>query len=105
MCAVRRPIECILPPHIVSSLARNGSEQQRSKALDLLQVDHSVRSARLNQSLMRVAPRPPRVTGGGGGRAPPAQGRTYDSEQTEAQPPTGKLVRSEGQPAVSDEAA
>ncbi len=104
MSAVRRPIQCILPPHIVSSLARNGSEQQRAKALDLLQIDNSVRSARLNQSLMRVAPRPRRVTGGGGSEAPSAQRTIYDSQNSENQPPSGTLVRSEGQDAVSDEA-
>ena len=32
----RLAIQCILPPHIVSNLARNGSAEQRSQALDLL---------------------------------------------------------------------
>src|SRR6195952_7205 len=101
----RRSIECILPPHIVSNLARNGSDAQRAQALDHLQIDHTVRSARLNQSLMRVAPRPHRVTGGGGAEAPSAQRTIYDSKNSENQPPTGTLVRSEGQGPVQDEAA
>lgn len=100
----RSPLRCILPPHIVSNLARNGSEQQRAQALDLLQIDHTVRSARLNQSLMRLAPRPRRVTGGGGAAAPSAQRTIYDSKNSEDQPPTGTLVRSEGQDPVADEA-
>jgi Zn-dependent metalloprotease len=99
--SARLPIQCILPPHIVSNLARNGSDAQRAQALQHLQIDHTVRSARLNQSLMRVAPRPRRVTTSA---APSAQRSIFDSKNSETEPPTGTLVRSEGQPAVSDEA-
>jgi len=102
--SARSPIQCILPPHILSNLARNGSEAQRSMALDHLQIDHTVRSARLNQSLMRVAPRPRRVTGGSAAE-PSAQRTIYDAKHAETEPPTGTLVRSEGQGPVSDEAA
>jgi Zn-dependent metalloprotease len=95
----RHPIQCILPPHIVANLARNGSDAQRALALDHLQVDHSVRSVRLNQSLMRVAPRPRRVTAAA---TPSAQRTIFDSKNAEDQPPSGVLVRSEGQAKVSD---
>lgn len=97
----RVPLQCILPPHIVSSLARNGSDAQRQAALDHLQIDHTVRSARLNQSLMRVAARPRRVTGGALA-TPSAQRSIFDSQNSETEPPTGTLVRSEGQPPTSD---
>jgi Zn-dependent metalloprotease len=96
----RHPIQCILPPHIVANVARNGSEAQRAQALDHLQIDHTVRSARLNQSLMRVAARPRRVTGTTGSSS--AQRSIFDSKHAEDQPPSGVLVRSEDQPAVSD---
>ncbi|HSP37293.1 MAG TPA: M4 family metallopeptidase [Frankiaceae bacterium] len=99
----RNPLQCILPPHIVSNLARNGSEAQRARAIEHLQMDHTVRSARLNQSLMRVAARPRRVTGGSA-TTPTAQRTIYDAKNAETQPPTGTLVRSEGQAAVKDEA-
>src|SRR4051812_45482751 len=103
MMITRVPLQCILPPHILSNLARNGSEAQRAMAIQHLQVDHSVRSARLNQSLMRVAARPRRVTGGSAAE-PSAQRTIYDSKHSENEPPTGTLVRSEGQDAVSDQA-
>jgi Zn-dependent metalloprotease len=48
---------------------------------------------------MRVAPRPRRVTVSA---SPSAQRSIYDSKHAEDQPPSGVLVRSEGQPAVSD---
>jgi Zn-dependent metalloprotease len=99
----RSPIQCILPPHILSNLARNGSEEQRAMALDHLQIDHSVRSERLSQSLIRGASRPRRLTGGSA-PTPSAQRSIFDSKTDESQPPTGKLVRSEGQPAGSDPA-
>src|SRR3954449_195078 len=103
MMIARNPIQCILPPHILSNLAQNGSEAQRAQAIQHLQVDHTVRSERLNQSLMRVAPRPRRVTGGSAAE-PSAQRTIYDSRHSETQPPTGRLVRSEGQDPVSDKA-
>ncbi len=99
----RHPIQCILPPHIVANLARNGSDAQRALALDHLQIDHSVRTERLTQSLIRGAARPRRVTGGSS-PTPSAQRTIYDSKSAESQPPTGTLVRSEGQAAGSDPA-
>src|SRR4051812_21034197 len=100
--ADRRSLHCILPPHILSNLARNGSQTQREQALQHLQVDHTVRSARLNQSLMRVAARPRRVTGGSLAE-PSAQRSIFDARHAETEPPTGSLVRSEGQEPVADQ--
>jgi len=100
--ADRHSLHCILPPHILSNLARNGSQTQREQALQHLQVDHTVRSARLNQSLMRVAARPRRVTGGSLAE-PSAQRSIFDARHAETEPPTGSLVRSEGQEPVADQ--
>jgi Zn-dependent metalloprotease len=43
----RCPIQCILPPHMLKSLAANGSAAQRKLALNILEMDHTFRSIRL----------------------------------------------------------
>lgn len=42
----RHSIFCILPPHILVQIAKNGSAAERAFAIDTLSVDHSIRSFR-----------------------------------------------------------
>ena len=42
----RHSIFCILPPHILVEIAKNGSPSQRAFAIDTLAVDNSIRSFR-----------------------------------------------------------
>ena len=96
----RRSIFCILPPHILSNIAKNGTKEQRDIAIDALGSDHSIRSSRAQLAFAAV-PRLASVTAGG---AAPAVERTiYDAVQTESLP--SNLLRAEGQPAVGDGSA
>lgn len=92
----RHSIFCVLPPHVLDQIARNGSEHQRGWALDTLGIDHSLRSLRaVSQPLQR--PQTLSTT-------PPGQStRTiYDAQGGTALP--GVPVRAEGQAATSDTA-
>jgi Zn-dependent metalloprotease len=102
MCSVHRrhSIFCILPPHILMEIAKNGTPEQREAALQALDIDHSVRTNRLTFSLLGGL-KVPHVEGAV--PATPQKQRTiYDTHQSQTLP--GTLVRSEGQPAVSDQA-
>lgn len=91
----RHSIFCILPPHILDQIARNGSKAQREWALDTLHVDHTLRAMRLAAAL------PPRPLGGG---APGQVQRTiYTARNTTNLP--GTPLRGEGQPGCGDIAA
>jgi len=93
----RHSIFCILPPHILVQIAKNGTAEQRNAALEALSLDHSLRSERQAFSLMgglQVLHEP--ATGG----TPQAQRSIYDTGQTQQLP--GKLVRAEGQAATGD---
>jgi len=92
----RHSIFCILPPHILREMARHGNAAQRNAALNTLALDSTHRVQRMTFQMLATAPRQV-VTG-----APPKVRRTiYDAGHHETKP--GQLVRSEGQPPVSDE--
>ena len=93
------PIFCIVPPYVLSSVATNGSPQQRASALRTLQTDQTIRALRAAQ------PAEPRA----------AQRRTsllsmearkqraiFDARKGQSLP--GDLVRQEGAPATGDPA-
>ncbi len=103
MCDLKRrnPLFCILPPHILIEMARNGSAAERDTALASLQLDTSHRSHRTAFSML------------GGLRVPavreqaldetslPVKHRTiYNCNHTTNL--TGTLVRAEGQSPVAD---
>lgn len=48
----RHSIFCILPPHILSNIARYGSSQEREFALKTLAADQTMRTNRLTFSLL-----------------------------------------------------
>jgi Zn-dependent metalloprotease len=97
----RNPLFCVVPPHILIEIARNGSPQDRDIALTNLEFDHSNRSHRAAFQLL------------GGLRVPevrqqdldetalPVKYRTiYDCKHGSNLP--GTVVRTEGQPPVTD---
>jgi Zn-dependent metalloprotease len=93
----RHSIFCILPPHILQSIAQNGTPRQRNQALQHLGTDHTIRTLRTTQNLIATTP-------ARGVRPHAAEGhpqRTiYDDHQTTTLP--GDVVRTEGADPTSD---
>src|SRR6266566_1018856 len=101
MCRTSRhhPIFCILPPHILSEIAKRGTSEQREAAIGALNVDHSVRTTRLAFSLTGAMKAPQ----GDVTAAPQKQRTIYSAGQTQTLP--GQLVRAEGQGPSKDVSA
>jgi Zn-dependent metalloprotease len=95
----RHPIFCILPPHILISIAKNGTKEQREAALDALDIDHSMRTNRLTFSLLGGL-QVPHVDSDLA--APQKQRTIFDAKHTQTLP--GQMIRSEGQAPVTDSA-
>jgi Zn-dependent metalloprotease len=95
----RHSISCILPPYILLNIARNGNRDEREFALRAIALDQSLRTNRLIYSLPGGLKLPHTAAA----LAPPQEKRSiYDAGHLQDLP--GKLVRSEGQAAVSDAA-
>ncbi len=93
----RHSIFCILPPHVLNSIAQNGTPQQRRQALQTLGTDQTLRTLRATQTL--IAPLQPR------GPVPHAtegypQRTIYDAHHTTNLP--GDVVRVEGSDPTGD---
>jgi Zn-dependent metalloprotease len=89
----RHSIFCILPPHVLREVARNGAKHQREAALRTLAHDQTFRSVRVVP-----APAAPTVLA-----APAVKQRTiYDAGSTETLP--GRAVRNEGEGPSADAA-
>ncbi len=94
----RNSIFCILPPHILVEIAKNGTKAQREAAVLTLGTDHTIRTSRLSFSLLGGLQVPHMEAAGA---ATPQKQRTiYDCGQSQNLP--GKMVRSEGDAAVAD---
>jgi Zn-dependent metalloprotease len=92
----RQSIFCILPPHVLLEIARNGTPEQRAAALEALGVDTTLRVNRMVFSLLGGARGRQDVSG-----ASPQKRRTiYDAGQSQVLP--GKTVRSESAAPVAD---
>jgi Zn-dependent metalloprotease len=95
----RHAIFCILPPHVLRNIAKNGTAEEREAALNTLALDQTMRTTRLTYSLaggLKV-PHPESAS------APPQEKRSiYDAKHSQNLP--GNLVRGEGQAAVTDTA-
>ena len=99
--AVRRPITCIVPPHLLLRVIREGDDAEREAALRTLAVDESFRLARAQlAALQRPAASRVAIVGGLGGQP---HRTIFDQENSEAIA-LGRVVRSEGDPAVDDPA-
>jgi len=92
----RHSIFCILPPHVLVEIAKNGSKEQREAAVDALDTDHSIRTGRLTFNLLGG----PRGREDVSGAAPKKNRTIYDAKGVQALP--GTMVRHEGQAATSD---
>jgi Zn-dependent metalloprotease len=101
MCLTHRhSIFCILPPHVLFEIAKNGTKEQREAALNALDFDHSFRTNRLTFSLLGglQVPHVESVVD----PSPQVQRTIFDAQTTQNLP--GKQVRAEGQAAVADAA-
>lgn len=96
--AHRHPIFCVLPPHLLQEMARNGTEQQREAALKTLMTDttfRTLRGIRLAAPVAAAAPAAVQVAG-------QLQRTIFDAHNAEDLP--GDVIRSEGAPATGDPA-
>jgi len=95
----RHSVFCIMPPHILRALARNGTDEQRNFALNTLAIDSTVRTARTEFQLLanRGVQQHRTVLA----TQPPQMMRTIFNANHH-QKPQGKVVRTEGQRAGED---
>jgi Zn-dependent metalloprotease len=89
----RHSIFCILPPHMLDKVMRNGSADQREWALNNMQVNQTMHSFRVGEMLQA-----PKAMGGG---TPGLAQRTIYTADSGMELP-GKLVRSEGDGPTDD---
>jgi Zn-dependent metalloprotease len=101
MMTERHPWHCILPPDLLSALARSGTAATRDAALDTLLLDHQFRLTRA-ESAARAGGRTARpVTFARIGGHP--QRTIHDQRHSQQQTP-GTVARGEGQRASTDQA-
>jgi Zn-dependent metalloprotease len=92
----------IVPPHLLERVARTGSAEDRESALNTLSIDHSVRTLRVENATLRGLAGRRLAAAHGGGGVP--RRVIYDAEhQTDVH--ATRVLRSEGDPAVPDQAA
>jgi len=101
MCqhAQRRSIFCILPPHILRQIAKNGSQQVRDEAINTLAADATFRTLRVEATMQPPTPQPSQGVLGDEGHK---QRTIYDAKSNQNLP--GTLVRAEGAAASGDPA-
>jgi Zn-dependent metalloprotease len=93
----RNPIYCILPPHILISIASNGSQGQRDLAIDALHIGATIRAQRQTIMDLHTAA----LVGTMSATATTGKNRTlYDAKHGSSLP--GTQVRKEGDPPVAD---
>ena len=98
MCQIhgRSPLFCILPPHILREIAKNGSDEQRDKALNALAIDATTRASRITYELMEKRSHQVLMAA-----TPAKEQRTiYDAGDQVGLP--GNTVRSEGEGPTGD---
>jgi Zn-dependent metalloprotease len=89
------PLHCIVPPHILEALVQAEDRETREWALHTLTLSARIRGQREIMGPMAAALA---ISTGQKHRS------IYDANHSQRQPPTGKLVRDEGDPAVADQA-
>jgi Zn-dependent metalloprotease len=101
MCRVdchRHSIFCIVPPHVLTSIAQHGNAAQRRAALSALSMTNSIHALRMAQQPRTVrGSRPPR---GLAAMTPTVQRTIYDAQHQQNLP--GVKVRGEGDPPSGD---
>jgi Zn-dependent metalloprotease len=94
----RHAIFCILPPHILRSMAQNGTPQQRRAALETLATDNTFRALRAAPQLTPAMRKRPQTLAMEGEK----QRTLYEAHNVETVP--GDVVRVEGAPATGNPA-
>lgn len=94
----RHSIFCILPPHILEQIVKNGRPEERDWALRTLSTDSTLRNLRTTRTLMRSRAERSAPTA-----APNKERRVYSAGNGMGLP--GTLLRAEGQPPTGDVAA
>ncbi len=92
----RHSIFCILPPHMLRSIAANGSPAQRTVALDTLATDQTMRLARATQQLLDTGTH----KAVDAAALPQKQRTIYTTNNSQVLP--GTVVRNEGQGPTTD---
>jgi Zn-dependent metalloprotease len=95
-------IYCIVPPVVFERIAKNGNAEQREWAIETVSRDHSLRAARIQNSLLRGSG-PIRADALAGADPGQPKRTIYDAKNLEQV--TGEVVRAEGGPTVGDDAA
>ena len=93
MTTHHHPINCIVPPHMVENVLKNGKQAQIDRAMQTLNISGQLRG--LRQSLAEITKKAQAGTGN-------KHRLVYDAQNGSTLP--GKLVRSEGDPATGDPA-
>ncbi len=89
------PLECILPPHVLQSIAQKGTPSQRQLAVQTLEATAQFRGQRL--AILATHPKVAESAAGG------KQRKVYSADNGSTLP--GRLLRSEGDPPTGDAAA
>ena len=95
-------VRFIVPPQVFEHVARTGPAADREIALDTLAIDHSIRTARIQNAALGAAP-PKRLVAAHGGRGNPD--RTIFDAEHRADAHATTVVRTERQPPVTDPSA
>ena len=90
------PVLCIIPPHMLQEIARNGSQAQRDMAIRTILISGQTRGQRRAFRELKGLVTASSMAATGGGKQ-----RTVYSAQQATQLP-GVKVRGEGDPASSD---
>jgi Zn-dependent metalloprotease len=96
----RHSIFCLVPPHVLDSIARNGSSHQRNAALKTMSTDNTFRALRISAAAQPLAGQRRRGTLAVEGQK---QRTIYTARNEEVLP--GTVIRPEGVPATGDAAA
>ena len=101
MCDVHNPVLCVIPPYMLDKMVKNGTDEIRAVALNVMKQSRLFREQR---SLVQQQPGVNLQNLMSGVEAHSAQlfRRVYNSNHTELLP--GSLVRSEGDPPTNDPA-
>jgi Zn-dependent metalloprotease len=91
----------IVPPGLFDRLARTGSQRDREAALNTLAIDHSIRTARVQNATIRGFAR--RLTEAQAGQGQPR--RTIFDAQHQADTHATLVVRNEGETPIADPSA
>ncbi|CAG8865744.1 Protease PrtS [Pseudomonas fluorescens] len=94
-CRNRNPFFCLVPPYILNSIARNGTQSQREAAIRTKAVDNTLRAMRLSNQNIQPTKRVVQLA-----QSLEKRRTVYTAKGTQTLP--GTLARAEGQGATGD---